>query len=95
MRLIGLFLFFVCVSGAVFAAPVVTPAAIPQNLHVYDSAGNTYVDLTPHDRSGVRYFLPPTHAGYEAIYSMLLAAQISKKKVILRINGCNTIHRGS
>jgi hypothetical protein len=77
------------------ADPIVIPAAVPKNLHVYNAAGNTYVDTIAYDCSQVRYHLNPGHAKYDAIYSMLLAAQISGKKVQLRIDGCNTIAQGN
>lgn len=74
------------------AEPKNTVSDIPENLHVYNSAGSTYVDLND-DRinggcSGRRYHLSPTHATYDAIVSILLTAQTAKKKVTLRYDGC-------
>lgn len=78
----------------VLATPVVTSAAVPSNLHFYNTAGNTYVDLLPHGCSGSRYFLDPAHVKYDTIVSILIAAQLANKKVVLRYDGCNSIPQG-
>lgn len=67
-----------------------TVSAIPTNLHVYNSAGDTYVD---HVAKGCvsslnRYRIPVNHPKYDTIVSILLAAQMAQKEVILKFNGC-------
>jgi hypothetical protein len=80
-------------SVNVFAALVNTPSgAIPKNLHVYNNNGDTYVDHVQGDCSGTRYYINPNHTKYDAIISILLAAQMGNKKVVLRydsIVGCS------
>ena len=61
---------------------------VPKNLHVYDFSGNTFVDLKAHGCSGFRYHLSPNHPKYDAIFSVLLAAQLAKKTVSVRFDGC-------
>jgi len=65
-----------------------TPPSPPNNLHVYDTIGNTYVDQLLDTCGSRRYHLSPNHNKYDAIFSVLLAAQVSKKKVIIRYDGC-------
>lgn len=65
-----------------------TPLAVPSNLHVYNSEGSTFVDMMRHGCSGVRYYLSPDHEKYETIVSILLAAQVANKQVVLRYDGC-------
>ena len=65
-----------------------TPPSPPNNLHVYDTIGNTYVDHLLDACGSRRYHLSPNHNKYDAIFSVLLAAQVSKKKVIIRYDGC-------
>ena len=76
------------------ASPVYTPATVPKNLHVYDSAGNTYVDLVAYDCSGGRYHISPAHPKYNIIVSIMMAAQMANKKVVARFDGCNTVPQG-
>ena len=71
-----------------FAVPDVTTAAVPKNLHVYDSTGKTYVDHVQGVCTTVRYHISPSHVKYDAIVSILLSAQMSNKKVVIRYNGC-------
>ncbi len=71
-----------------------TPEEIPQNIHIVDFAGNTYVDLVPSTCSGSRYYISPGHTKYDTIVSILLAAQISGKKIVLRYDGCNGQNQG-
>jgi hypothetical protein len=73
----------------ILAAPTISPAAIPKNLHVYDGSGNTYVDLVAGQCTGSRYFINPDHVKYDAMVSILLAAQVSGKKVQVRYDGCS------
>lgn len=61
---------------------------VPRNLHVYDFSGNTFVDLKASGCSGSRYHLSPNHPKYDAIFSILLAAQLAKSTVSVRFNGC-------
>ena len=72
-----------------------TAAAVPNNLHVYDVSGNTYVDLIPYGCSDFRYYLWPDHPKYDAIISILMAAQIANKKVVFRVDGCNNQRQGN
>lgn len=65
-----------------------TPVAVPKNLHVYNTAGSTYVDLVAANCSGYRYYLSQNHPKYDAIFSILLAAQTAGKKVQLRVDKC-------
>lgn len=87
-KLIFLMLFVMC--GFANADPVNTPAAVPQMLHVYDTAGHAYVDMPPHDCAGGRYHLHPSHAKYDAVFSVLLSAQVANKKVVVRFDGCSS-----
>ncbi len=54
--------------------------SIPENLHVYDTHGNTYVDVafSGHTR---RVYIERNHISYDAIFSLLLSAQINQAKV--------------
>ena len=70
-----------------------TNAMVPENLHVYNTAGAIYVDMHVDACTGKRYYLSSNNKNYESIYSMLLAAQISQRKVVLRYDGCT--NRGS
>jgi hypothetical protein len=86
-------MFFVAlsmISGLAVAAPANTPEAVPKNLHIYDVIGNAYVDLPSHGCAGGRYKLSPSHAKYDAIFSVLMAAQIAERKVIVRFDSCST-----
>ncbi len=80
------------ISVAASAALTNTPeSAVPRNLHVYNDDGHTYVDHVSGECSTVRYRLEPSHKKYDAILSILLAAQTSKKRVTLRYDysvGC-------
>ena len=75
-------------------AAQITPAVVPKNLHVYSLAGNAYVDLVSFECSGTRFLLEYSHRKYDAIFSLLLSAQLAKKKVKLRIDGCNANNQG-
>ena len=87
MRVFVLFLSFLCVSKA-SSQPQITTSATLTNLHVYNEDGMTYVDHLPDYCDSQRFVLLPSHAKYDAILSILLAAQISKKAVRLRFDGC-------
>jgi len=84
--------FFAVFCPCVMAATT-TPAHIPSNLHVYGET-STYVDLVAHDCSGRRYYIKNSHLKYDAIVTILLAAQMAKKEVQLRISGCNSQNQG-
>ena len=91
---IKIVLLLISSMSAAMALPVNTTQAVPKNLHVYNTAGNTYVDLVPHGCSGTRYILNPIHSKYDAIVSILLSAQIAGKNVVLRYEGCNSNLQG-
>jgi len=65
-----------------------TEAAVPETLHIYNTAGNTYVDHVLDTCGSRRYHLSPGHAKYDAIFSVLLTAQATGKQVQLRYEGC-------
>ncbi|MBW3533000.1 hypothetical protein [Shewanella sp. NKUCC06_TVS] len=76
------FLCFNCTAAGV------TPAVVPKNLHIYNVQGSTYVDIVAHDCSGSRYHLNPNHPKYDAIFSMLLSAQLAERKVMVKFDDC-------
>lgn len=76
------------------SAPKSTPAAVPQNLHVYNQDGNTYIDHLPHGCSSKRYYISPNLKAYDQIVAIFLSAQITQKKVVLRYDGCNRNAQG-
>jgi len=89
MKLNILTLFFLMMfSLSVLAEVKNTPEAVPSNLHVYNVEGHTYVDHIVDTCTSQRYHIDPNHAKYDTVVSILLAAQIAKKKVILRYDGC-------
>lgn len=69
-------------------------AAVPKNLHVYDDNGQTYVDHVSGECTQKRYRLDPTHPKYDAIVSILLAAKMSEKEVVLRYDYNATCTQG-
>lgn len=79
-------------SSSVFG--LTTPETIPKNLHIYSAGGSTFVDAVPHECSGSRYIIKNDHIRYKEIFSMLMAAQISKTKVQLRFEECTDRGRG-
>ena len=93
-KLLLALLMSLCFISVSQAQSMLTPAAVPKNLHVYNKAGNTYVDTIATECSGVRYILEPTHAKYNAVFSLLLAAQMGGKKVSLKFSECNNIPQG-
>lgn len=66
-----------------------TTAAVPKNLHIYSTSGNAYVTLPSKGCStkGV-YSLSGSHPKFDAIFSMLLAAQVGGKEVVARFESC-------
>ena len=65
-----------------------TEPGIPDSLHIYNTAGDTYVDHVMDTCLSRRYHLSPNHVKYDAIFSVLLTAQTTQKKVQLKYNGC-------
>ena len=65
-----------------------TEPSVPSKLHIYNTNGDTYVDHLLDACGSRRYHLSPNHNKYDAIFSVLLAAQVSKKNVIIRYDGC-------
>lgn len=76
------------------AAVVVTTPDVPKNLNIYNEGGNAYVDITAHGCSDGRYQIPASHVKFDAIFSLILAAQISGKPIRLRFDGCNANNQG-
>lgn len=92
--LIGLFTALLAFSLKSFSAPELTNVVVPYDLHVYNSAGNTFVRLAAAGCSSKTYYLPTDHAQYDIIMSILIAAQISETKVQGRFDGCNANGQG-
>ena len=91
MKQVLTFLVALCLCINVYSEPAVTPAGVPIELHIYDSInGNAYVNLIPHGCSGGKYILQSTHPQFNAIFSMLMAAQMAKHEVAIRFDGCTT-----
>ncbi|ANQ59213.1 MULTISPECIES: hypothetical protein [Vibrio] len=88
MRKILLSITLLLISAKAIADIEVVSKVVPRNLHVYDFTGNTFVDLKAHGCSGSRYHLSPNHPKYDAIFSVLLAAQLAEKTVSVRYDGC-------
>ena len=88
-----LLLSIVC-SFSLQATPVTTIPVVPKNIHIYSDSGSTYVDLVAAGCSGYRYYLPTKHPKYDTIMSILIAAQLSNKKVQGRFDGCNSNSQG-
>ncbi len=65
-----------------------TPEAVPENLYILDSSGNVYVDHVATGCSGNTYYLRKGHIMFDQMFALLLAAQTSKQKVILRFESC-------
>jgi len=84
--------FFLAVTS--HADIVVTPEAVPENLHIYSESGRTFVKLLAHGCSGTTYNIPEDHVQYDAIFSLILSAQISGKPIRLRFDGCNANNQG-
>ena len=76
------------------AAPTVTPEVVPQNIHVYSEGGATFVDLVASGCSGYRFYIPLNHPKYDTIMSILIAAQLSNRKVQGRFDGCSSNNQG-
>lgn len=94
MKLIKVILFSFLLSTNAVAESFVTPPTVPMNLHIYNASGHAYVDTVSMACSGYRYSLMTTHVKYDAIFSLLLAAQMGNKKVQLKFEECNTIQQG-
>lgn len=85
MRKILVSITLLLISAKAIADIEFVSKVVPRNLHVYDFTGNTFVDLKAHGCSGSRYHLSPNH---DAIFSVLLAAQLAEKTVSVRYDGC-------
>ena len=81
-------------STLTYATPEITPEAIPEDLHIYSGSGDAFVRLTAHECSGVKYIIPNNHAEFNAIFSLIMAAQLSAKPIKLRFDGCNANNQG-
>ncbi|AOT08704.1 hypothetical protein [Pseudoalteromonas luteoviolacea] len=75
-------------SYAGMNTPGTTSASVPQNLHIVNSNGDTYVHLPATGCSTSVYYLSPSHKKYDAIFSILLTAQTADKKVRVRFDKC-------
>ena len=65
-----------------------TEPSVPSELHIYNTNGDTYVDHLLDACGSRRYHLSPNHNKYDAIFSVLLAAQVSDMPIIIRYDGC-------
>lgn len=83
-----IFFFVSLMVSPVNLAAEITQQKVPSNLHIYSAGGAAYVDLVAAGCSGSRYYLSPDHVKFDSIFSILLAAQIAKKEVIVRFDGC-------
>ncbi|AUV86419.1 hypothetical protein [Vibrio campbellii] len=88
MRKLSLILSLAFISFSATSAPEYVSKVVPRNLHVWDNSGSTFVDLKANGCSGSRYYLSPNHPKYDAIFSVLLAAQLASKTVTIRFDGC-------
>ncbi|AOT07733.1 hypothetical protein [Pseudoalteromonas luteoviolacea] len=87
----NLLLSLLLVSGFSYAGmntPGTTTYSAPTNLHVFNSNGDTYVNLPATGCSTSVYHLSPSHKKYDAIFSILLTAQTAGKKVKVRFDKC-------
>ncbi|MBQ4836544.1 hypothetical protein [Pseudoalteromonas luteoviolacea] len=75
-------------SYAGMNTPGTTTAAVPVNLHIVNSNGDTYVQLPATGCSTSVYYLSPSHKKYDAIFSVLLTAQTTGKKVRVKFDKC-------
>ncbi|HIF6190229.1 TPA: hypothetical protein ACX3IO_005246 [Vibrio parahaemolyticus] len=88
MRKLSLLLSLAFISFNATSAIDFVSSVVPKKLHVWDFSGNTFVDLKASGCSGSRYHLSPNHPKYDAIFSVLLAAQLAQKTVTVRFDGC-------
>ena len=80
------FLFFGLLSS-ISASALSAGPAIPKYLDIADDYGRTYVVMGNSEcgaQSSTKYLLHPDHKKYNAIFSLLLAAQMSGSQVSLR-----------
>lgn len=94
MKVMFFLVFSMFFHFSAIAAPERTPSSVPGELHIYNEAGSTYVDLVPTGCSGKRYYIPPSHQKYDGMISILLAAQLAGREVQGRFDGCNQINQG-
>jgi len=83
--------FFMAATG--YASTAITPNQVPENLHLYNDSA-AFVRLIPYGCSQSTYVIPTTHAKFDVIFSLILAAQISGKPIRLRFDGCNANNQG-
>lgn len=84
---------FLLVPPFALAGVHLSPSAVPDNLHVYNQNGLTYVDHVAEHCSSKRYYIDPNHKAYDQIVAILLSAQVAGRKVVLRYDGC--VNRGT
>ncbi|WP_444956985.1 hypothetical protein [Microbulbifer sp. ZKSA002] len=77
---------FLAVSAV--AEPAYTGDAVPSFLHIFSETGNAYVDHQSGYCNTDRFVLYTTHEKYDAVFSMLLSAQMAEKEVMIRFDGC-------
>ncbi len=62
---------------------------VPRSLYIYDINGGTFIDLKPSGCNHTsKYYLSPNHPKYDAIFSLLLSAQLANKPVTVKFDGC-------
>jgi hypothetical protein len=89
-----IFTLIVFLISASSVAQEVTTEAVPKNLHIYSTSGTFYFDHVAVGCSGYRYNLAPSHPSFDTIVSLLLAAQMAEKKVVVRFDGCHSNGQG-
>lgn len=89
--IILLLIFF---SLRVFSNVDIADATVPSNFHVFNESGNAYVVLKEKGCSGATYYIPANHPKYDTIVSVIIAAQLSNRKVVARFDGCNSNSQG-
>ncbi|MES1192621.1 MAG: hypothetical protein ABUS47_16290 [Steroidobacter sp.] len=82
------------INVAAHATPENTLAATPHNFHVYDQAGDTYVDLVSSGCSAYKYYIDPNLPAYKTIVSILLTAEVVQREVVIKFDGCNSSNQG-
>ncbi len=85
----------ICFSRTASAADQTLPNN-PKKLHILDRTGAAYVHMPARGcaKDGF-YQLDPEHPKYDAIFNMLLEAQLAKRHVIVRFEGCGKLKKKS
>lgn len=86
------FLIASCVSSFTFAQSI-TPWGVPQDLQLYSSS-STYVTVVPAGCSGGQYRLSTSLSNYDAVLSVILAAQLADRRIRVRYSGCTSNGQG-